>query len=163
MAGSTASRCVQRPPESGSGNMVILDTDHMSLLEWEDNPAAKRLEERLNQLPPHEIATIIINFEEQVQGWMTVLAKARKVAEQIEAYRRLNRLLRIHGGLHVLDFDENPAVEFQRPRKESATMDVKIAAIVVSQKAIWLTRNLQDFSQVPGLQAEDWTKEAGAP
>lgn len=37
------------------------------------------------------------------------------------------------------------------------TMDLKIAAIVVSSDAILLTRNLADFRQVPGLQVEDWT------
>jgi tRNA(fMet)-specific endonuclease VapC len=40
-------------------------------------------------------------------------------------------------------------------------MDLKIAAIAISRKAILLSRNLRDFQQVSGLQVEDWTKIPG--
>ena len=36
-------------------------------------------------------------------------------------------------------------------------MDLKIAAIALAYDAIVLTRNLKDFSRVPGLRVEDWT------
>jgi tRNA(fMet)-specific endonuclease VapC len=141
--------------------MVILDTDHMSLLEWTNSPSAQKLNERLEKLSDAEITTTIISFEEQTKGWLTILAKAKSVMDQIEAYRRLNRLLGIYAELNVLDFDENAAVEFQQLRKQLRrlnTMDLKIAAIAVSRQATLLTRNLADFSQIPGLQCEDWTK-----
>jgi predicted nucleic acid-binding protein len=37
------------------------------------------------------------------------------------------------------------------------TMDLKIAAIVLSREAPLLSHNLEDFDQVTGLQVEDWT------
>lgn len=37
------------------------------------------------------------------------------------------------------------------------TQDLRIAAIVISQNAILVTRNQRDFSRIPGLQFEDWT------
>ena len=61
-----------------------------------------------------------------------------------------------------MGFDEAAAVVFQRLRRARlriGTMDVKIAAIVLSCEALLLSRNLADFRQVPGLQVEDWTVE----
>ena len=35
-------------------------------------------------------------------------------------------------------------------------MDLKIAAIVIANEASLLSRNLMDFSKIPGLKVEDW-------
>ena len=56
--------------------MYILDTDHMSLLEW-DNAGAATLRERLADCEPDEVATTIVSYEEQVRGWMAYIARAR--------------------------------------------------------------------------------------
>ncbi|MGI8884314.1 MAG: type II toxin-antitoxin system VapC family toxin [Pyrinomonadaceae bacterium] len=37
-------------------------------------------------------------------------------------------------------------------------MDLKIAAIAVSNSAILISRNPSDYEQVPNLTAHDWTK-----
>lgn len=47
--------------------MIIFDTDCISLLE-RDNAEAALLRVRLAQVPPHEAATTIITFEEQMRG-----------------------------------------------------------------------------------------------
>jgi tRNA(fMet)-specific endonuclease VapC len=60
----------------------------------------------------------------------------------------------------VLAFDEAAAVIFQRLRRTRlriGTMDLKIAAIVLSRDTTLLSRNLADFRQVPGLRVEEWT------
>ena len=60
----------------------------------------------------------------------------------------------------VLVFDAPPVVTFQRLRRtrlRMGTMDLRIAAIVLSREATLLSRNLADFARVPGLQVEDWT------
>lgn len=45
----------------------LLDTDHMSLLEWGGNSSLP-LRERLADCDPNEVATTIISFEEQMRG-----------------------------------------------------------------------------------------------
>jgi tRNA(fMet)-specific endonuclease VapC len=142
--------------------MVILDTDHVSLLERADQPIGAQLHARLLPLLPEDYATTIISYEEQCRGWLRVLAEARSVSDQVDAYRRLLRQLNGYCKINVLPFDELAAIEFQRLKKAKiriGTMDLKNAAIALSIDATLLTRNLRDFIKVPGLKIEDWTKE----
>ena len=50
--------------------MMVLDTDHLSVLERSDQPGSLALRTRLAHLPPSEVVTTIINYEEQMRGWM---------------------------------------------------------------------------------------------
>ena len=139
--------------------MFILDTDHMSALEWGSGAVGQRLIARLDALRVGEAATTIVTFEEQTRGWLSVLARSRSLDEQVEAYRRLKRTLKNYLAIEALDFDAT-AAEFQKLRGlrlRVGTMDLKIAAIALSHGATVLTRNAKDFSQVPGLHIEDWT------
>jgi tRNA(fMet)-specific endonuclease VapC len=140
--------------------MVILDTDHMTMLEWTMRPETERLRNRLNQLPVEQVATTIISYEEQMRGWMGYMAKARSMAQQIEVYRRLRRQLQNYCDIAILDFDEIAATRFQRLRQERiriGTKDLQIAAIAFVHEATLLTRNLVDFRKIKGLTIEDWT------
>jgi tRNA(fMet)-specific endonuclease VapC len=140
--------------------MLILDTDHMSAIEWGGKDSGV-LRERLADVPPDQVFTTIISYEEQMRGWMAYLARARNLAQQIEAYHRLRRHLDNYRQIAVLDFDERAAAEFQRLRQARVrigTMDLKIAAVALSHDATLLSRNMADFSKVPALTVEDWTK-----
>jgi tRNA(fMet)-specific endonuclease VapC len=140
--------------------MLILDTDHMSLLEWGGEQAAI-LRERLADCDHNEVATTIISYEEQMRGWMAYIAKARSVNQQVEAYRRLRNHLENYRQIPVLDFDDNAASIYQqlrRTRIRIGAMDLKIAAVAQSLDGTILSRNLNDFSKVPGLKVEDWTQ-----
>src|SRR4051812_33371053 len=123
--------------------MVVLDTDLISLLKRRDQPSAARLYKRVAAIPAAEKASTIISYEEQCRGWMGYLARAKRLANQIEAYDRLLYQLKSYCAIAVLSFDERAAVEFQRLKQSTirvGTMDLKIAAI---------TRNLQDLIEVP--------------
>jgi tRNA(fMet)-specific endonuclease VapC len=65
---------------------VVLDTDHLSVLQWQEQPAADRLLARLDRLPPDDIATTIVSFQEQVEGWLAYLKRAAKPEEVVRAY-----------------------------------------------------------------------------
>jgi tRNA(fMet)-specific endonuclease VapC len=140
--------------------MYILDTDHMSLLEWRGTTIGQRLVERLRTLSEKEAVTTIVTYEEQMRGWLSVLARSRTINDQVEAYGRLSRLLSNYLDIVVLEFDQKAAAEFdrlQRLRLRIGTMDLKIAAIALAHNATVLTRNRKDFSQIPGVQVEDWS------
>jgi tRNA(fMet)-specific endonuclease VapC len=140
--------------------VVVLDTDHMTMLEWSGRPDTERLRARLDELGEGRVVTTIISYEEQVRGWMAYLAKARSLADQIERFRRLRGQLRNYCDVEILDFDEIAATMFQRlkqSRLRIGTKDLQIAAIVLVHDATLLTRNLADFRRVRGLKVEDWT------
>ncbi|HMO85378.1 MAG TPA: type II toxin-antitoxin system VapC family toxin [Lacipirellulaceae bacterium] len=144
--------------------MLVLDTDHMSLLEW-GGDSSLALRERLADCDPQEVATTIVNYEEQVRGWMAYIARAKSLSRQVEGYRRLRSHLDNYRQIPVLDFDERAAAAFQRfrgARLKVGTMDLKIAAIVVARGGKLLSRNLRDFAKIPELVVEDWTNGKGA-
>ena len=140
--------------------MYILDTDHLSILGRANSAEAQRLRFRLAGLKPEERITTIITFEEQMRGWMSHLARTRVLTQQVEAYERLKEFLDRYLKLTVLKFDAAAATEFERLKQSRiriGTMDLKIAAIALSHDATVLTRNIKDFSRVPGVRVEDWS------
>jgi tRNA(fMet)-specific endonuclease VapC len=140
--------------------MYVLDTDHLSVLEW-GGKEAEQLTQRLAEIDPSEVATTIISFEEQSRGWMAYLATARTAAQQVLAYSRLERHLQTFCAIPVLGFSDAAGVHFARLRKQHrrlGTMDLKIAAICPSVDAILLTRNVADFEQIREIRVEDWTR-----
>lgn len=125
--------------------MYILDTDHMSLLERADSIEAHRLRKRMDKLPIEEKATSIVTFEEQMRGWMARLARSSALDWQIETYQLLKWFLERYCVISVLNFDEPAALKFrelQKQRVRIGTMDLKIAAIPLTNNATLLSRNL---------------------
>lgn len=120
-----------------------------------------RLRERLADISEKNVVSTIINYEEQIRGWMAYIAKAKTISEQVVGYQRLRRHLENFRHTPVVDFDDIAAYHCQKLRDAPVrigTMDLKIAAITISLGAILLSRNLLDFERVPGLQVEDWTQ-----
>ena len=140
--------------------MVLLDTDHMTALEWGSGEAWIKLTSRLQEIPPFEVFTSIISYEEQTRGWLAKIAQARTSDDQIRAYSRLRRQFENYRDVPLLDFDQLAATEFAKLRNQKirvGTMDLRIASIALANSATLVSRNLKDFRQVPGLAVEDWT------
>lgn len=138
--------------------MYILDTDHLSILD-RGGDEAQGLSKRLKTVPPTQIATSIISYEEQMRGWLEYIAKAQKIEQQVEAYKRLRQQLSNYCKIPILEFDQKAAREFQILKDlklRIGTMDLKIASIALANQAIVLTRNARDFNRVVGLSTENW-------
>jgi tRNA(fMet)-specific endonuclease VapC len=139
--------------------MFILDTDHISILD-RSGPTAQPLLAKLARVNPNQVATTIITYEEQMRGWLSYIAKTSIIAEQIAAYQKLERHIANYRKILVISFDEKAGEVFQNIRTQYprlGTMDLKIAAIVIANQSILLTRNTKDFSQISNLSIEDWT------
>jgi tRNA(fMet)-specific endonuclease VapC len=139
--------------------MLVLDTDHLSLLQHADSEVAQRLANRLADAG-ERVATTVVTYEEQTRGWFAYLARSSAISHQLEAYRRLKLHLDAYAETPVLPFDEMAAAEYlrlQRSKVRIGAFDLKIAAIVLSRSATLLSRNLADFRRVRGLKVEDWS------
>lgn len=138
--------------------MYILDTDHLSVLE-RGGPGAQRLIQKIVEIESTQLAVTIISYEEQMRGWLSYIAKAKKLEEQVVGYGKFKQQLKNYCEIVVLDFDQAAAEKFQQLKKlyRLGTMDLKIASISIVNQAILLTRNRSDFGQISGLSIEDWT------
>jgi len=138
--------------------MIILDTDHLSALEYRAAPSAFALQARLESLSPDEIATTAISVEEQMRGWLGLIRRYPDVHRPVPSYERLIRLFDFFAQWQILSFDQAAADQFTTLRRQGiriGTMDLKIAAIVAMRGGTLLSRNSRDFDQVPGVHAED--------
>jgi tRNA(fMet)-specific endonuclease VapC len=141
--------------------VVILDTDHLTVIQRRAEPAYSRLRGRLSKVSPNTIQTTIISFEEQMRGWLSLIARLRNKSTEVGAYQRLMTLLRFFNEIPVLDYTDSVAAQFEDLRRSKlrvGSMDLKIASITLSHDGLLLSSNLRDFSQVPELRVEDWTK-----
>jgi tRNA(fMet)-specific endonuclease VapC len=57
-------------------------------------------------VPPDDVTASIISYEEQIRGWMAVIAQARTAERQVPFYREMERLLRFYCITPLLPFDE---------------------------------------------------------
>jgi tRNA(fMet)-specific endonuclease VapC len=111
--------------------MIILDSDHLSILRYHSSERALKLLARLNQTSEKPIATSIANVEEAMRGWLSAIAKERRIERQLFAYRELGELFTFFSGYLIALLDSNAAGLFNNFRKSGVkigTMDLKTAA-----------------------------------
>jgi tRNA(fMet)-specific endonuclease VapC len=139
-------------------SLYILDTDCFSDLQQNHPMMVQRVEVNAENL-----ALTIVTVEEAIRGRFKAIRDASAPAQAdklVLAYTRLWDTLDVFKNLNILKFDQNAFTiytEFFRPRIRIGTQDLRIAAIVLANNAILVTRNNRDFSPVPGLVQQDWT------
>lgn len=139
--------------------MFVLDTDYISILKRESGKEFDRLVRRLEAFPEEDFFISIISFHEQVRGWQSYIAKATDEGGVVRGYEELEKLLHDYAQAQVLPYDEAAAELFddlRRRKTRVGTMDLRIAAIAMTNNLTLLTRNTVDFERVPGLAFEDW-------
>ena len=139
--------------------MILLDTDHLTILGYDDSPRGGALSARLEKSADRAIGTTIISVEEQWRGWFAVVARHRDVRRQVKAYQELVELHKFLSNWTILPFDDAAADHFEQLRAGGiriGSMDLKIASIALVHDAVVLSANLQDFQKVPKLRVENW-------
>ena|SRR5438876_931410 len=143
--------------------MILLDTDHLTVLRYIDNPRCATLTARLRLAGDQTlVATTVVSAEEQLRGWLAEINRYRDIDKQILAYERLVKLFDFFKNWEILPFDWRAADQFKRLRKAQirvGTLDLKIASMALVHDALLLSANLRDFGQVPGLRVENWMEQ----
>lgn len=139
--------------------MILLDTDHLTVLRFRSGDRCTRLVGRMEAAAGEVFGTTIVNVAEQMKGWLAVINKEREAQRQVTGYRELARLFDFYSAYQIVPFDAAAASrfdEFRRAKIHVGTANLKIAAVALLNDALLLTANRQDFEQVPGLRFANW-------
>lgn len=114
----------------------------------------------MGQYSPTDFALSVISLHEQVLGAHNFINSARTNRDVMRGYTLLLEIFKGFVSAPILPFDAKASAIFEDLRKQKvrvSTMDLRIATIALSHNLVLLTRNVRDFSKVPGLVTEDWT------
>lgn len=139
--------------------MILLDSDHLTVLTDARQTTYHNLVTRLEAATDPDIRLPICAIEEQLRGWLAYINRKGGIRDQLPAYERLTGFLRFMAAWRVANFDEPAADRFEELRRQRVrigTMDLKIAAIALSRDALLLSANLSDYRHVPNLRVENW-------
>ena len=138
-------------------SLYVLDTDMLSIFSRGDAIVTQRI---LSTSPLY-LAISIITVEEQISGWYDVLRKATTDERLALGYASLGQSIELLQSFRVLPFTRDVILRYRELlalKTNVRKMDLRIAAIALEFEATLVTRNMRDFSRVPGLQIEDWSQ-----
>jgi tRNA(fMet)-specific endonuclease VapC len=139
--------------------MILLDTDHLSVLRDRNNSRHAHLVTKLSKCSDSAIFPTVISLEEQMRGWLAEIKRRRKIQDLVPVYSKLTELVDFYNQWRIVPFDVVAAKSFDDLRGSKikvGSQDLKIASIALTNDAVLLSANLVDFQKVPGLKVEDW-------
>ena len=139
-------------------SLYILDTDHLTLFSL----GHAEVVVPVLATPDTELAITIPSIEEQFRGWFTRVRQARGAEQLARAYQGLFQVIEMATAFRVLPFSQSAVdryLELRSSLRRHGKQDLAIAAVVLDFDGTLVSRNLQDFEQVPNLRVEDWAKE----
>ena len=83
--------------------MIVLDTDHLSILQHRDSPHADSLRQRIGSVKDEEVVTTVVTYEEQVRSWLAQIGRHSDVDDQVPFYDRLIRFADFFADWELLD------------------------------------------------------------
>ncbi|MGV3660196.1 MAG: type II toxin-antitoxin system VapC family toxin [Prosthecobacter sp.] len=138
--------------------MFVLDTNHYSEF-VRKSAAGLRLRQRMEASHVDDFFLAIITPQEVLKGWLAEIQPHRQLDRGVRSYAQFQESLEDLPRWTCLPWSVDSADTFDSLRAAKitiGTMDLRIASIALEYGATVLTRNLVDFTKVPGLQVENW-------
>jgi tRNA(fMet)-specific endonuclease VapC len=131
--------------------MILLDTDMLTLLLQGDPRVQKRM-----RSAETDVATTIVSWMEVMKGRFRAIFTAAGAVQLERASRRLQESASQLSSLPIVPINRAVAEQFaallaNKKLKRIGRADILIASIALTEKAMLITRNVRDFSLVPGL------------
>ena len=135
----------------------LLDTDTLTLLQRGHAVVTTRV----NAQAATDVNLSAITIQEQTEGWLNAVARAR-TPQQTELASRLLVDIPWPGWIRfaVLPFVVAATQRFDQLRAlrlNVGLMDLRIAAVALVNGLTVVTRNQRDFGRVPTLATVDWS------
>ena len=89
--------------------MILLDTNHVSILRMPSSERRTRLVERMTLSHDQHFGIPIVVVEETMRGWLAAIAKERLARRQVAAYRELSSLFEFFATFPIAQFDRAAA------------------------------------------------------
>ena len=136
--------------------MILLDTETISLLAAGHARVAARF---VSSTEP--VATTIFTRIKILRGRFDFLLKAADGDQLRRAQHWLEQSERDLARFGIIPINADAATEFDRLRRDKklrkiGRVGLLIASIALAHRATLVTRNVQHFRQVPGLNVENW-------
>ena len=135
----------------------LLDTDSASLA-FRGN---ERVRTRIRQASMPGVWLSSIAAEEIMRGALGSISANRDKATAITAYELFSWSLEAVCEYRIYPYDKQAArvyASFSAQVKRIGTQDCRIAASAIAAGWIVVTANQKDFSRIPGVQFEDWSR-----
>src|SRR5437870_3935759 len=132
-------------------SLFLLDTDTLTLVEQGHSVVLKSV----NSHPISDISISAISIQEQMEGFLSAVTRARDRKQTAAAHDMLvTRLLPVWLRFAAHSFNEAAILRFEHLRSlrlNVGSMDLRIAAVALENQLTVVTRNQRDFSRIPGL------------
>jgi tRNA(fMet)-specific endonuclease VapC len=135
----------------------LLDTDHLSVWQWDTMPDTAMMKLHLDGLRDGDVGVSVVSYHEQSNGCHARLNRAKTPQDLIDGYELFVKVLKSLQKFPVVPFDTAgiELTKLQALKLGVRPMDLRIAAIARSRNLTVVTRNVSDFAKVPNLKIED--------
>ncbi len=138
--------------------MIAFDSDVLSLV-WDGTEPYRS---KAAQIASEDWGVPVVTAEEALRGRLDQVRRAEAGRGRLslpDAYRFLEitlSALRVGVYLQFTSVAEQLVVTWRAAKIRVKPMDMRIAAIAISNNATLVTRNVQDFKLIPGLKLDIW-------
>lgn len=138
----------------------ILDTDHASLFLAGNTAIVAAVNKHYK-----DVAIAVVTVQELFNGWVGRLNNPAQAKKLTLLYTKLWETTDFIKVITVLNFDKEAEDCYNMLKNSSKELaknkiekDLRIASIALTKNATVVTRNHKDFSQIPNLKLEDWSR-----
>lgn len=134
----------------------LLDTDILSLYQR----GHVKVSQGVARHPRSTVRLVAVSAKELIDGRAAMILQAKTPDRLAEAWAQYADTVTFLSRFPIEPLSETAILRFQSLMKMKLGVggnDLRIASVALEATATVVTRNVRDFSRVPGLMIEDWS------